>query len=284
MDQVKTRVEPELRHAADTAAEDQGISRAELLRRALKAYIDYQPGDPEPTDENTDPIQDWKTVRNVADTLDSMEDLGDELPEGVAWPVHSEDIDVDSIPNIGTYHTRLPVMRSMLEAFLNRNDALSEVPDAEVRRLLEADFGVCETTVGEDLNRMQEMGVAYPLPDSDPAWDVDELYRRLVRARMESASMTEGDVHDQYETAHDFFRIEDGRNFVPSGSGWVLSESEYLEEMVVRSDFIVNAREGIVERMGEEVFNALLGFYVEYLEEKGILDDECKFARDRILS
>ena len=267
--ELKTRVDDDLYSEVAALADSLDESKAEIQRRALRAYI--EDGAPEPTDSPT--------------TFDAkLDDICDhDLEDGPHDISLARDPDVDWTSKevvSRTYNERLPVVN----AWLN-DEAEDRVDDEKLDEMLtdeEVGFGLVRQTGYSDRERLQEYGIAFPSPAVDTAWDRVDLLRRCheVKAR----ETKNGDIRRKPSSLDELLKhkVEEDGEMVPV---WCFKEEWFLDERLYEATlrrFLARLRK-IIEKTDinsgvHKMYWVVLADYMEYLEEI----DRCQEHRDRV--
>lgn len=267
--QLKARSPEELVSKADRAADAEGISRAELIRKAVEEYAD------EILDEATDAInsstdapEDFDYLSELGADVESLENLSTAAKdENEPYPV-SHDIDIDWADSVkGWRRHRLPVLRAWLDA----SDS-PVVEDDQMRSYLLDDFEVGEATMYRDLRKIPEQGCAYPMPEVDPRWDSDDV--RIDVLDIVLAGTTAGrDVHAKknptlVDLLDEKIDLEYGQHRVYADStNWWVNEERWSSTMEAQLErFEQAAFDGSNKRVRRK-YQVVLRHFIGYLRD-----------------
>lgn len=267
--ELKTTVDDDLYSEVAALADSMDESKAEIQRRALRAYI--EDGASEPTDSPT--------------TFDSkLDDIRDhDLEDGPHDIALARDPDVDWTSKdvvSRTYRERLPV----LNAWLN-DEAKRRVDDETLDEMLtdeEVGFGLVRQTGYSDRERLQEYGIAFPSPAVDPAWDRGDLLRRCHEIKVRETKS--GDIHQKPSSLEELLvhKVEEGGETVPVWcfeEEWFLDKRQYeatLRRFLTRLQKVIEGTD--IDSGVNKMYRVVLADYMKYLEEI----DRCQDERDRV--
>lgn len=299
--QLKAKASQELVDKADAAGKVAEISRAELIRRAVDEKADEilqefsRPS--QPTDdggekalsdgtglqtENTDTDDDsegYNYLKEYAEEVDSLENLGEIIPDEIEYPVDPDQDDVDWTDTDvvgGSYNYRLPVVR----AFAEHECADEEhVPDAYLREWITETLNMTRATMYNDFNRMIDEGCLYPNLRVDPKWDEEAVRQDLLDHICSTTNRDREEFSQKKDSVEDLLREkvkDDGEEELVYGERfadvWFFEREDWkdhLEHQLDRlTDVVIDDRDSVPYDVDR--YEITLEHYLDFLEERGI--------------